>query len=195
MEMQQIGHVGRLQVQLGSMKTGGADPYYDPAALREVSALRLTSKGVVGLVNGASLLDVHHADHVHSKGRDSSGISVNFTAHYERMRDRFGPNLEDGCAGENILIATDRSINPDELVNGLIIRSTQSILVHLTQVRVAHPCRSFSAYALEKGGMPADSMLKEALQFLDQGTRGFYCEWMGDPVVVQVGNAVFVGPR
>jgi hypothetical protein len=192
--MQQIGHIGRLQVQLGSLKRGGPNPRYDPVALREVLALRLTSKGVVGLVDGEAVLDVHHADHAHSKGRDSSGISFNFTAHYQRMRDRFGPNLENGCAGENILIATDRSIDADELVNGLVIRNAQGIPVRLTQVQVAHPCRSFSAYALEKGGMPTDSMLKETLQFLDQGTRGFYCEWTGDPVVVRVGDPVFVAP-
>ena len=190
--MQQIGHIGRLQVQLGSLKKGGADPYYDTAALREVSALRLTSKGVIGLVDAEALLDVHHADHAHSKGKDSSGISFNFTAHYERMRDRFNPTLEDGCAGENILIVTDRSIDPEELVNGLIIRNAQGIPVRLTQVRVAHPCRSFSAYALAKGGMPTGSLLKEALRFLDQGTRGFYCEWMGEPVVVRIGDLVFI---
>jgi hypothetical protein len=58
---------------------------------------------------------------------------------------------------------------------------------------VAHPCMSFSTYALGLQGKPSDqAALKETLRFLDGGTRGFYCEWTGGPVVVRPGDRVFL---
>jgi hypothetical protein len=39
---------------------------------------------------------------------------------------------------------------------------------------------------------PTQSALKETLRFLDGGTRGFYCVWEGEPVVVRPGDEVYV---
>lgn len=191
--MRKVGHIDRLQVQLDKLKKGGRpNQYYDPAALRVVPALRLTSKGVLGLVDGQELLDVHHADHEHSRNRPSSGISLNFSSHYERMKRRFGRKLDTGCAGENIHISPDSIIGLSALSQGLIIESRDGDQIHLQGIQVAHPCLSFSAYALSLAGAPTDDALKETLNFLDGGTRGFYCDWMGDPVVVRLGDSVFL---
>lgn len=191
--MRQIGQIKHLQVQLDSLKRGTKpNQDYDPSALQRVSALQLTAKGVVGLLDGEELLDVHHADHEYSRDRDSSGISFNFSSHYQRMRDRFSPRLEIGCAGENILIATDRVIDLTALSDGLIIENGQGLQVRLSQIQVAHPCLSFSKYALSVATELTEETLKEALRFLDGGTRGFYCEWTGEPVVVRVGDRVIL---
>lgn len=191
--MRQIGHIERLQVQLGSLKKGTRpNQTYDPTALQVVPALQLTSKGVIGLLDGQELLDVHHADHAYSRNRHSNGISVNFSSHYGRMRERFGPNLETGCAGENILVAAEGLVEPILLSRGLVIETSGGDRVRLTQVSVAHPCQSFSTYALNLEHRPAQGALKQALRFLDGGTRGFYCEWHGEPVVVHPGDKVYV---
>ena len=191
--MRQIGQIERLQVQLDKLKTGTKpNQTYDPAALRVVPALQLTGKGVMGLMDGQKLLDVHHADHEQARNRETAGISFNLSSHYERMRDRFGPQLEAGCAGENILIATDDTFDLVALSKGLVIKASDGIKIRLTRISVAHPCLAFSTYALNLGGKLTDEMLKETLEFLGAGTRGFYCEWAGEPVVVYPGDRVFV---
>jgi hypothetical protein len=191
--MRQIGHIERLQVQLGKLKKGTApDQYYDPTALHLVPALRLTRKGVIGLERDQELLDVHHADHEYSRNRSSSGISFNFSSHYEQMRQQYSPQLELGCAGENLLVATAEIIKPEALAQGLVIETGDGIQVRLTHIRIAHPCRSFSHYVLGLRGTSDERALKETLQFLNGGTRGFYCGWVGPPVVVGTGDQVFL---
>ena len=191
--MRQIGQIERLQVQLDKLKKGTKpNQTYDPAALRVVPALQLTGKGVMGLVDGQKLLDVHHTDHEQARNRKTAGISFNVSSHYKRMRDHFGPQLEAGCAGENILIATDDTLDLVALSKGLVIEASDATKVRLTRISVAHPCLAFSTYALNLGGKLTDELLKETLKFLDGGTRGFYCEWTGEPVVVRPGDRVFV---
>ena len=50
-------------------------------------------------------------------------------------------------------------------------------LARLQVLQVAHPCRPFSGWAL--GGMVESAVLKETLQFLEGGTRGYYCQGVG----------------
>jgi hypothetical protein len=191
--MRKIGHIERLQVQLGPLKKGsGQDRHYDPAALRTVPILRIASGGVIGLLDEQELLDVHHADHEDSRNQGGNAVSFNFTSHYDSMRERFTPRLKMGCAGENILIATGERVEPAALAHGLVIQTDQGRQGLLDRIQVAHPCRSFSAYTLQLAGLPADALLKETLQFLDGGTRGFYGQWKGEPVVVRVGDPVFL---
>jgi hypothetical protein len=190
--MCEIGYIEQLQVQLDSLKKGDKpNRYYDPAALRVVPALRLTTKGVIGITEGQELLDVHHADHPYSKNRQTSAISFNLSSHYARMQNRFGPHLETGCAGENILIATDEVVEWTALAGGLVIQTGDGSQGRLARVKVAHPCLSFSAYALNLE-QPPDQKLKETLQFLDGGTRGFYCDWEGAPLIVRPGDRVLI---
>lgn len=189
--MREIGRIERLQVQLGRLKKGEkTDQVYDPGALRLVPALRLTAQGVVGLADGDEWLDVHHADHPASN-RKASAISFNFTSHYARMQERFGPRVAIGCAGENILIATDEIFDLADLARGIVVQ-TEDGQGRFAGIAVAHPCRPFSRYVLQQD-RPADETLKATLQFLDGGTRGFYCDWDGPSLVVRPGDRVFVG--
>lgn len=192
--MRKIGEIIQLQVQVDSLKQGEKNNrYYEPAGLRTVSALRLTPAGVVGLENGQELSDVHHADHPESKNRTlTNGISFNFTSHYRRMQDRFGVHLSAGIAGENILVATDELFDEAAFVGGVMIVTQDGQQVPLTQICVAEPCAPFSTFALNLDARPPAELLKAALQFLDGGTRGFYCQRMGSPISVQVGDALFV---
>ena len=114
------------------------------------------------------------------------------SSHYERMRDRFGPHLDAGCAGEYILIATADTFDLASLSKGLVIKASDGTRGRLARISVAHPCLAFSTYTLNQDGKPSDAMLKETLKFLDGGTCGFYCEWTGAPVVVRPGDTVFV---
>jgi hypothetical protein len=45
---------------------------------------------------------------------------------------------------------------------------------------------------LNRERKPTQGARKEKLRFLDGGTRGFYCEWEGEPVVVCPGDEVYV---
>jgi len=60
-------------------------------------------------------------------------------------------------------------------------------VVRLHVLQVAHPCRPFSGWAL--GGVVETAVLKETLQFLEDGMRGFYCVGVGSGIVA-VGDRV-----
>mgnify|MGYP000514794316 CR=1 FL=1 len=109
--MKLVGEIVQLQVQLESLKRGER-PYqiYATSNIQVIPELKLTTKGVVGLLGGLEQLDVHHADHPHSRNRGYNGISLGFTSHYGRMRDRFGSHITVGCAGENIIVETAVSL-------------------------------------------------------------------------------------
>jgi hypothetical protein len=192
--MRRIGYIQQLQVQIASLKQGErANRYYDPAPLRVVPALQLTPQGVLGVVAGQTLLDVHNATHPQSKNNNLiNGISLNFTSHYQQMQERFGTHLTMGCAGENILIAAETQFAEMAFANGLIIVTQAGQSIPLQQVCVAVPCAPFSEYALAGEMRPPAELLKSTLQFLDGGTRGFYCQYQGEPALIQVGDAVFV---
>ncbi len=192
--MQPIGHIIRLQAQTSPLKLG-QKPYrvYDPGPIRVTPAMRLTREGVIGLDDGQTFMDVHHARHPQSRRRgESNAISFNFTAHYRRMRDRYGPHLADGVAGEGILIASDRIWTEDELQPGLVIATRDGREVRLDHIIVAAPCAPFSRFALALDAYPPPEMIKEALQFLDGGTRGFLAQLDGGEARIQVGDAVFI---
>ena len=190
-----IGTVVRLQVQESSLKVGEKPRRYDPAPIRSVPVMSLTPAGVVGLADdGKTIVDVHHNDHPDSKNRDGeNGISLGFTTHYAAMRDRFGEHLNDGVAGENILIAVDRLFSTADLASGVVIEDTNGMRLELRPVIVAAPCVEFSRYALKfPDGARPDATVTEALRFLDAGMRGFYATYLGEPAVVEVGARVFL---
>ena len=136
-------------------------------------------------------MDVHHRAHPHTKNEDGGhGVSLGFTSHYSLMRDRFGDRITPGCAGENILVETGGRVGFDDLARGVAcIAGDGHELVRLEVLQVAHPCRPFSGWAL--GGMVESDVLKETLQFLDDGMRGFYCLGVGAGIVA-VGDRVVV---
>jgi len=183
--MRDVGAIVRLQIQRSSLKTGEKPlRRYDPAPLLSVERLAVTPDGVLGLSDGdAWLVDVHHRAHPQSKNEDGlHGVSVGFTAHYDAMRARFGDHLTPGCAGENLLAVADRRLGYDELAGGIaVVDRDGRELVRLQVLQVAHPCRPFTGWAL--GGTVEAQVLKEHLQFLDDGMRGFYCRATGTGIV------------
>ena len=187
--MRTIGTVTRLQIQRSSLKTGEKpDRVYDPTPLLPVPRLTVTPDGVLGAgAEGGWLVDVHHRGHPETKNEDGlHGVSVGFTSHYAAMRDRFGERIVVGCAGENIIVAADRTFTYDDLAGGIaIVASDGPERVRLRVLQVAHPCRPFTGWA--SGGRVEAEVLKSHLQFLDGGTRGFYCVGEGSGTV-QVGD-------
>jgi hypothetical protein len=190
-----IGTVVRLQIQESSLKVGSKPRRYDPAPIRSVPALSLSPSGVVGLAeHGETIVDVHHGDHPASKNRGGeNGISLGFTPHYLVMRQRFGPHLHDGVAGENMLIAVDRQFLKDDLTAGVVVEATDGRRLELRPVIVAAPCVEFARFALNfPDDAGPDATVTEALRALDAGLRGFYATYAGEPAVIEIGARVLL---
>ena len=183
--MRDVGRIVRLQIQRSSLKTGEKpNRRYDPAPLLTVERLAVSPDGVLGQSEGGAwLVDVHHRAHPQTKNEDGlHGVSVGFTAHYEAMRQRFGDHVTAGCAGENLLAVAERRLSYDELAGGIaVVDADGREVVRLDVLQVAHPCRPFTGWAL--GGTVEAQVLKEHLQFLDDGMRGFYCRATGSGIV------------
>ncbi len=190
--LQPVGRVVRLQIQRSRLKLGEKpNRYYDPAPLLAVDELTLTPEGALARTpDGGTLVDIHHAAHPDTRNLDrTNDLSVGFTAHYAAMRARYGQHLVDGCAGENMLIETAGRLALADIAGGLVIQpAAGGRPVRLRVVRHAPPCREFSGYAA-RSTEPED--VKEALQFLDDGLRGFYCALDNPvPVLVSLGDTV-----
>jgi len=191
--MELIGQIVGLQVQRSSLKVGERRRY-DPAPLRSLAALALSADGVTGCAeDGAQILDVHNRMHPGSKNvKGINGVSVGFTAHYAAMRARFGPHLTDGIAGENILVAADQQVARESLAGGLLVRGGEGSGVRLVRVLIAEPCLEFSRYAERLAAdAPPEGVVREALQFLREGMRGYYASLEGEPGVVRLGDSVY----
>ena len=175
--MRTIGTIARLQIQRSSLKTGDKpNRVYDPTPLLPVQRLTVTPDGVLGAGSeGGWIVDVHHRAHPETKNEDGlHGVSVGFTSHYAAMRDRFGDHIVVGCAGENVIVTADQVFTYEDLAGGVaIVTADGTERVRLKVLQVAHPCRPFTGWAL--GGRVEAAVMKENLQFLDGGTRGFYC--------------------
>lgn len=188
-----LGRIVRLQIQPARLTLGQRpNRYYDPAGLLTVNEMILTPQGALArLAGGQVVLDVHHTQHPHAYTHGTNALSVGFTAHYDAMRERFGDNLTDGCAGENILVETREAVEIAALAGGLAIQPAGAAsAAWLNQFRVARPCEPFSRYALRSSEAQA---VKAALQFLDNGIRGFYCALAGESeATVAVGDRVLV---
>jgi hypothetical protein len=193
--MRPIGRVLRLQVQTESLKfTTGREKRYDTRALVSVPELVLAGHGVTGRPDsGDDVPDVHHRDHPASTFRGENGISIGFTSHYAAMRDRFGDHLTDGIAGENILIETEDIVHDSDVQTGLLIDAVDGRQALLGDISVATPCVPFSRFAFQLADeAKPDRALIGALQFLNDGMRGFYLTLRGELVVIAIGAAVYV---
>jgi hypothetical protein len=183
--MRPLGPLIRLQIQRSSLKTGEKPMRtYDPAPLLPVRRLAVSADGVLGAAeDGGWVVDVHHRGHPATKNSDGlHGVSVGFTAHYGEMRRRFGERLTLGCAGENLIAETSAYLHFDDVANGLAVLAPDGTeRVRLRVLEVAHPCRPFTGWAL--GGTVEAHVLKEHLQFLEGGMRGFYCTAEGSGTV------------
>ncbi|HSD33136.1 MAG TPA: MOSC domain-containing protein [Gemmatimonadales bacterium] len=183
--MRPLGPLVRLQVQRSSLKTGERPlRTYDPAPLLAVGRLALSPDGALGSTpDGGWIVDVHHRGHPDTKNPDGlHGVSVGFTAHYGAMRERFGERLTMGCAGENLIAATGSVLHFDDVAGGLAVLAPDGTeRVRLKVLEVAQPCRPFTGWAL--GGAVEAAVLKENLQFLEGGMRGFYCTAEGSGTI------------
>jgi len=198
--MQMRGTIIRLQIQQAPLKIGPAQQRrYEPAPILSLPHVFLSDGGVCG---EDGQLDVHHPHHPSRKNFGENGVSVGFIDHYTSMRSRFGTHLTDGIAGENILVqfggmvgepASVRSLQAEDLRNGIVILAGDGTRVRLSNLRVAEPCVEFTRYALR---YPPDSRstpaVTEALDFLRAGMRGFYSIYSGPPVRLQVGDRVLL---
>lgn len=187
--MTPLGKIIRLQIQRLRLKLGEKpNQYYDPSALVAVNELRLTPQGAFAIVNGETILDIHHTAHPHTRNSDGvNDLCIGFTSHYEAMRERYGDHLFDGCAGENILVAVSAREDLARLVSGLVIQNGDTAsAVRLTDLMVALPCAPFSKFAAKSDD---PQTVKGALQFLDDGTRGFYCV-VNQEATIKVGDDV-----
>ena len=143
--MQTIGRVVRVQAQREPLK--------------------------IGKVEGEDDYRTYRTEPILTTGNNF--ISFGFTHHYVMMRDRFGAHLEDGVAGENIIIEAEDKTGvfvPSSRI-GIQSAVTGEILI-LNEVIVAPPCAPFTYFCAQAriGGKD----MKEVLQFLGHGTRGYY---------------------
>ena len=193
----QLGQVMMTQVQPTGLIIKTPTGYiYDPTRRMEVAQLFLTHQGIEAETpQGERILDIHHAAHPGTHNEGDNAISIGFTSHYAQMRARFGSHMQDGIAGENIIIASEEEIWLDDLGSHLIIQDPNGARkVVLDLIKFAAPCEEFSHYAADSQGerLPAEK-LKSTLQFLGNGRRGFLLTLNEDqaPELVKPGDIVF----
>lgn len=194
--MRELGKIVGLQVQNGSIKTG-TKPYqtYTPVPnLASVHTLHLNADGVEGIdIRGETLPDIHNATHPQSKFSGDNGVSIGFTSHYVKMRDRFGDHMIDGIAGENITVDCDENISLEMIENGIVIVGDQRE-VRIDPWVILNPCNPFTKFCLQiPGETKPDRTVTEALQFLMHGMRGFSAIYTGEisPAKIRVGDTVY----
>lgn len=199
--MREIGQIALTQVQRSSLKLeNGTKRYYDPTPLLTVEYLLLSPQGVSGITaEGNPIIDIHHEYHPDSRNQNGiNGLSIGFTSHYQSMRNKLGEHLVNGIAGENIVVESSTSYAQSDLGERLAIQNQQTQqLIYLTGLRVAAPCVEFSLFAANHGMPLPPAQLKETLQFLNDGMRGFYArvEDMQANATVRAGDRVFVVDR
>lgn len=171
-----IGTVKLVQVQQDRLKTGEKpNKVYDPAPLLRVDAVRVTPQGLVAdMPGGESVLDVHNEHHPDTRYKGTNAVSVGFSGHYQAMRDRLGDHMTDGVAGENVIIEAGFVPALADLGRQLQFRNPATgAVAALDVVKVAAPCDAFTRFTHQTTEhLPADVM-KETLQFLNDGRRGF----------------------
>src|SRR5438132_1164794 len=161
--MRDLGRIVRLQIQRASLKTGEKPTrVYDPTPLLAVDRLALGPDGALGEgSDGSWLVDVHHRAHPRTKNEDGAhGVSLGFTSHYALMRDRFGERITLGCAGENIIVETERRMVFADLEHGVAASGTHGVREGEQAPHALNFARLAPDDAPALGGMIAD--LEEA---------------------------------
>ncbi|MBC7366216.1 MAG: hypothetical protein H7343_05280 [Undibacterium sp.] len=182
--MKYLGEIARLQIQRGGLTIGsGPTRYFDPAALLVVDEMFLTTGGACApAADDSCLLDVHHAAHPFTRSRCENTLCFGFSRHYDALRARFGESFTFGCAAENIIIdGPAPRITQADVAAGLIIETADGP-APLSNVVVAAPCMPSSKFALREPAASTEA-IKSAMQFMDHGIRGFYCNFTGPKAV------------
>ncbi len=196
--IQELGRVALVQLQPSGLiieKDGGYS--YDVTRRVEVDELIINSKGIEAVTSdGGIVLDIHHLDHPDKEYDEDDLVSIGFTSHYQKMRERFGEHMVNGSAGENIIIDFPGEVWLEDLGGKLAFENqdTGELLV-LKDLQVAQPCDEFSHFAAQSQDdrLPAGE-LKEILQFLGKGRRGFLMvlETGQASGIVRPGDLVFI---
>lgn len=176
-KIRELGKVKLVQLQpSGLIIETPAGYYYDVSRRVEVDQLLITPRGIeASMPDGEHVLDIHHLDHPDKAYDDDDLICIGFTSHYEAMRARFGEHMVDGAAGENIIIEFDNEVWPEDLGEQIAIENAETgKLTVLDMVSFAAPCEEFSHFVAQSQDkrLPPEE-LKEILQFLNNGRRGF----------------------
>jgi hypothetical protein len=194
----QLGRVKLVQVQPNGLIIETSSGYfYDASRLVNVDSLTITSKGIEALTpEGEHVLDIHHIDHPDKAYDNDDLVCIGFTSHYQAMRAQFGEHMVDGIAGENITIEYDQEVWLDDLGQQIAIENADTgHMARLDVLSFAAPCAEFSHFASRSQNkkLPA-AELKDTLQFLGKGRRGFLLVFSEnqEPATVQPGDRVFV---
>ena len=175
--MRALGRIKLVQIQPSGLivQTDTGD-VYDPSRRVEVDSLLITQLGIEAIFDeGESVLDIHHIDHPDKAYDNKDLVSIGFTSHYNAMRKKFGNHMVDGIAGENIIIEYDWEVWMEDLGMQICIENVKTGTRALFDiVRFAAPCEEFSHFAAKSQyeRLPAAG-LKNTLQFLNHGRRGF----------------------
>lgn len=176
-KQRRLGKVKITQLQPSGLIINTPQGYiYDPTRRLEVPKLKINQKGIEAENDrGEKLLDIHHANHPDTHLEGDNAISIGFTSHYDQMRSRFGDHMQDGVAGENIIIELDELVWIKDLGQKIAFQNPDTgENVYLDVLKFAAPCDEFSHFAANRINerMPAEE-LKATLQFLGDGRRGF----------------------
>lgn len=184
---ERLGTIVRLQVQAEPLKWTGI---YDPGPLILVDRATISGDGMLGWVEPGWMIDAHHAAHPASRGGGRRALSVGLTGHYDAMSERFD-GVVLGIGGENIIVEGPPLRLP-EISGGFTIRRPDGSEIALREPRVAAPCLEFTSYLLRSDEvLPREDVTAE-LAFLDDGTRGHIVAFDGGPVVIEVGDEVWL---
>jgi len=171
--------------------------FYDHTRLMAADHLIITPLGIETITaNGERVLDIHHIEHPKKAYDPDDLVCIGFTSHYAAMRARFGEHLQDGTAGENIIIDNQEEIWLEQLGKQIAIENqTTGALTYLDVGRFAAPCEEFTHFVANSQDkrLPAKE-LKDALQFLGNGRRGFLLllSQGQEKAIVQPGDNVYL---
>ena len=193
MSTTRLGQIVRLQVQRDALKTPKVG--YDPRPILSVDEAAIGPDGIAGRHDGGWVLDAHHRGHPGADGSGRRALSMGFSEHYDRMAARFGA-APLGCAGENVIVGTDRRIDLDDLSGTVVIR-TPAGDVPLSGALVAAPCLEFTSFLLGRPGVGTVKEIGDDRAFLHDGTRGYILEvkHLERVHTVRVGDEVWVERR
>ncbi|MEM9955126.1 MAG: hypothetical protein AAF846_26190 [Chloroflexota bacterium] len=197
--MQKIGTVTFVQIQREPLKliqnpdNTYDDRIYRPQLIERVEHLKLTPQGIIGVgTDGKEVIDVHNETHPQTRYRGDNQLSFGFLQHYECMRERFGDHIRDGDGGENIVLDADIDLVKFVSFGKRFFFKRDSMTIEIVDVIPAPPCRPFSVYCANQNIHGKE--LKSALQFLDNGTRGYYGKLVseGDNLTIQAGDTLWM---
>ena len=196
--LQYLGTVKLTQLQpIGLIIQRPSGYFYDHTRLMSADRLIITPSGIETFTpDGKRVLDIHHLEHPDKAYENDDLICIGFTSHYAAMRARFGDHMQDGAAGENIIIECQEEIWPEQLGQQIAIENNGTgSFAYLDVIRFAAPCEEFSHFAAnsKEKRLPAKE-LKDVLQYLGNGRRGFLLV-LGDgqgTITVQSGDKVYI---